>query len=100
MNTFYAGYGGSLGKNIVLYSSLFPLNDFYKSHFDSIFISAPLTTLSVSVLIQPFDYYKAVKMANNNIGKNYFRGFHLMVGRSLPHFLITMYLTELISNIS
>lgn len=97
--TFYAGYGGSLGKNIALYSSLFPLNDFYKSHFDSVFISAPLTTLSVSLLIQPFDYYKAVKMANNSVGKNYFRGFHLMIGRSLPHFLITMYLTELVSNL-
>jgi hypothetical protein len=84
--TFYSGYRGSLGKNIVLYSFLFPLNDFYKSHFNSIFISAPLTTLSVSLLIQPFDYYKSVKMANNNIGKNYFRGFHLMLGRSLPHF--------------
>lgn len=98
--TFYAGYRGSLGKNIVLYGSLFPLNDFYKSHFESTLISAPLTTLTISVLIQPFDYYKAVKMANNIIGKNYFRGFHLMLARSLPHFLITMSLTELMLNLN
>ena len=97
--TFYAGYKGSIGKNIVLYGSLFPLNDFYKSHFNSVLISAPLTTLTVSCLIQPFDYYKAVKMAGNNIGSSYFRGFHLMLARSLPHFLITMGLTELLLNL-
>lgn len=103
--TFYVGYKGSIGKNIVLYGSLFPLNDFYKSHFNSIFISAPLTTLTVSCLIQPFDYYKTIQMAqqnsNNliNIKSLYFRGFHLMLARSLPHFLITMSLTELLLNL-
>ena len=89
----YVGYVGSLSKNIVLYSMLFPLNDFYKSKFDSIYISAPLTTLTVSMVIQPFDYYKVVKMAGNR-PSHPFRGFNLMIARSIPHFMITMIVTD------
>lgn len=89
----YPGFMGSLGKNIALYSFLFPLNDFYKSQFNSIYISAPLTTITVSFIVQPFDYYKVVKMAGNK-PSNIFRGFELMLARNIPHFAITMILTD------
>ena len=89
----YPGYTGSIGKNIALYSSLFPLNDFYKSNFDSIYISAPLTTLTVSLIVQPFDYYKVVKIAGNKPVQP-FRGFSLMLARNIPHFTITMCVTD------
>lgn len=92
-NGLYKGYTGSIGKNIALYTSLFPLNDFYKSKFDSTWISAPLTTITVSIIVQPFDYYKVVKMADNKPIKP-FRGFGLMIARSLPHFVITLHITE------
>lgn len=92
----YPGFTGSIGKNIALYSSLFPLNDFYKSKFDSIYISAPLTILTVSLIVQPFDYYKVVKIAGN-LPTNPFRGFSLMLTRNIPHFTITMCITESIS---
>lgn len=91
----YPGYTGSIGKNIALYSILFPLNDFYKSQFNSIYISAPLTTLTVSLIVQPFDYYKVVKIAGNKPSKP-FRGFSLMLARNIPHFTITMIVTDLI----
>lgn len=93
----YKGYSGSIGKNIALYGSLFPLNDFYKSKFDSTLISAPLTTITVSFIVQPFDYYKVVVMAGNKPNKP-FRGLGLMMARSLPHFAITLYITETILN--
>ena len=93
----YKGYTGSIGKNVALYSCLFPLNDFYKSKFDSTLISAPLTTITVSFIVQPFDYYKVVKMAGNKPDKP-FRGLTLMMARSLPHFAITMFVTELLIN--
>jgi hypothetical protein len=92
----YPGYTGSIGKNIVLYSTLFPLNDFFKSKFDSIYISAPLTTLTVSLIVQPFDYYKVVKIAGNKPSQP-FRGFTLMLARNIPHFTITMCVTDWIS---
>jgi hypothetical protein len=90
----YPGYLANIYKNILLYSFLFPLNDYYKNKFNFIYISAPLTTLTISLIIQPIDYYKTVKMAGNNTS-NFFRGLHLMIARSIPHFLITMTLTDI-----
>ena len=89
----YPGYTGSIGKNIALYSCLFPLNDFYESKFNSIYISAPLTTVTVSLIVQPFDYYKVVKIAGNK-PSHLFRGFSLMLARNIPHFTITMVITH------
>ena len=93
----YLGYFGSFGKNLVLYSTLFPLNDYYKSKFDSIWISAPLTSVTVSFLTQPFDYYKVVVTSGGTLSKPY-RGYSLMLARAIPHFAITMYMTELITS--
>jgi hypothetical protein len=89
----YPGYTGSIWKNVALYSTLFPLNDLYKSKFDSIYISAPLTTLTVSLIVQPFDYYKVVKIAGNKPSQP-FRGFSLLLARNIPHFTITMCVTD------
>lgn len=79
-----------------MYATLFPLNDFYKSKFDSIYISAPLTTLTISLFVQPFDYYKVVKMART-IPTNPFRGFWLILARNIHQFTITMRITDIIS---
>lgn len=94
---YYQGYSASIYKNIVLYSCLFPIYDYYKSKFNSIYLSSICTTLTVSFIIQPFDYYKTIKMAGykESIGlKDFSRGFSLMLARSIPHFLITMIITE------
>ena len=93
----YPGYTGSIVKNIALYSTLFPLNDWYKSKFDSVYISAPLTTITVSLVVQPFDYYKIVKIAGNKPSQP-FRGFTLLLARNIPHFTITMCVTDWIGN--
>ena len=97
LKLYYQGYSASIYKNIVLYSCLFPIYDYYKTKFNSIYISSICTTLTVSLIIQPFDYYKTVKMAgiNNKILlKDFSRGFGLLLARSIPHFLITMTITE------
>ncbi len=99
-NGLYQGYTGSIAKNIVLYASLFPLLDYYQSLTNKFWLASLGTTLSVSFLIQPFDYYKVVKMANNqgNIIKNPLRGFTLLLARSIPHLFITMSLTKFLNN--
>ncbi len=99
-NGLYQGYTGSIAKNIVLYASLFPLLDYYQSLTPHFWLASLGTTLSVSLLIQPFDYYKVVKMANNEgkIIKNPFRGFSLLLARSIPHLFITMSLTKFLNN--
>lgn len=97
---YYQGYSASVYKNAVLYSCLFPLYDYYKTKFDNILISSVLTSLTVSTIIQPFDYYKTVKMAGSNVNLGlsnilqFGRGFSLMLSRSIPHFFITMVITE------
>ncbi len=98
-NGLYQGYTGSIAKNIVLYASLFPLLDYYQSLTPHFWLASLGTTLSVSFLIQPFDYYKVVKMANNqgNIIKNPLRGFTLLLARSIPHLFITMSLTKFLN---
>lgn len=101
---YYQGYSASIYKNIVLYSCLFPVYDFYKIKFDSVYLSSIATTLTVSIIIQPFDYYKTVRMTGIITKehleiKNFFRGFNLMLFRSIPHFLITMVITEKVKNL-
>lgn len=101
---YYQGYSASVYKNAVLYSCLFPLYDYYKTKFDNILISSVLTTITVSTIIQPFDYYKTVKMAGSNVKLDlsnicqFGRGFSLMLARSIPHFFITMAITEKVKN--
>lgn len=105
---YYQGYSASIYKNAVLYSCLFPIYDFYRTKFNSLYISSICTTLTVSFIIQPFDYYKTVKIAGNSINfqsifdskkiKQFTRGYTLMITRSIPHFTITMYFTELFKN--
>lgn len=100
-NGLYQGYSGSIAKNIVLYASLYPLLDYYQTLTSHFLLASFATTLSVSLLIQPFDYYKVVKMAENNKGKiikNPFRGFTLLLSRSIPHLFITTSLTKFLNN--
>jgi hypothetical protein len=97
IKTYYTGYSASIYKNLVLYSCLFPIYDYYKIKFNSIYLSSIFTTLTISLIIQPFDYYKTIKMAGYNQKLklvDFSRGFGLMLFRSIPHFMITMMVTE------
>jgi hypothetical protein len=102
LNYLYRGYSQSILKNLILYSSLYPIYDFYKTKIDNPLISAPLTTITITSYLQPIDYIKTNLMAGNkqinfNI-KNLYKGTSLHLARSIPHFMITMYLTEYILN--
>lgn len=102
LNYLYRGYSQSLLKNIVLYSSLYPIYDFYKTKIDNPLITAPLTTITITSYLQPIDYIKTNLMAGNkeinyNI-KNLYKGTSLHLARSIPHFLITMSLMEYFMN--
>ena len=98
---YYQGYSASIYKNAALYSCLFPIYDYYKIKFNSLYVASICTTITVSFIIQPFDYYKTVKMAGATNIKllNFTRGFTLMVARSIPHFTITMLVTEKLKKI-
>lgn len=87
------GYSASILKNMVLYSILFPVYDYYKIKFDNQIMTSVCTTLTCSLIVQPVDYYKTVLMSGNKFKdlENPYRGFSLMVSRSISlTSLITM----------
>jgi hypothetical protein len=102
IKTMYKGYSQTILKNILLYSSIYPLYDFYKSKIsDKSYIVAPLTTLTVTMYLQPIDYLKVNLMAGNKVNFNIselYKGTSLHLMRSIPHFMITMLITEFIFN--
>jgi hypothetical protein len=94
--SFYKGYSGTVYKNIVLYGCLFPIYDFYKSKTNSVLLSSIATSTTVGIFVQPFDYYKTVKMSGvkYDLVYNFYKGYFLMLSRTIPHFMITMTVTE------
>ena len=92
---FYRGYSQAFLKNILLYSALYPLYDFYQSKFNNPLISAPLTTMTTTMYLQPIDYYKTNLMAGKTpLFRNAYKGVSLNLLRTIPHFMITMVITE------
>lgn len=104
LKTLYSGYSGTVIKNILLYSMLFPTHDFYKLHITNPLMATTLTSITCSLVTQPLDYYKTVLMSGNRfVGwTNPYRGYSLMLSRTIPHFTISMtitdYIKKLISN--
>ncbi len=96
LKTLYKGYSQSIMKNILLYSSLYPIYDFYKSKLDKLYMASVLTSITICIYLQPIDYIKTNLMAGNkNIKiKNLYKGTTLHLARSIPHFMISMIITE------
>lgn len=106
---FYRGYTKTLAKNVSLTSLLFPLYDFYKFKFNNNSILASvLTCSSTTFLLHTIDLLKIRQISDqklyfsfNNMSaycKYYYRGLHINFMRVIPHFTITMYLTESLKN--
>jgi len=100
IQTLYSGYSGSIFKNLILYSLLFPVYDFYKINLPNQVIASIATSLTCSIVTQPVDYYKTVLMSGNKFNgwANPYKGFGLMISRSIPHFMISMVVTDLIKS--
>ena len=96
IKTLYSGYSGTIAKNILLYSMLFPVYDFYKLHIASPVMASIVTSITCSLITQPLDYYKTVLMSGNKFAgwRNPYRGYSLMISRTIPHFMISMAITD------
>lgn len=105
---FYRGYSKSLTKNILLTSTVFPLYDFYKAKINNVIIASALASMTVTILIHPIDLLKVRQISNKELYlsfdklqstmKYYYRGVHINLMRVLPHFMITMVITEKIKS--
>ena len=97
----YSGYTPTIGKNVALYALLLPCQDFYKSKVNNTLIAAIMTTVTVTTIIQPLDYLRVRGITKQGLflgynPLNYYKGFWLNLSRSIPHFFITIYISELI----
>ena len=75
---------------------LFPVYDFYKLHITNPLIASIFTSITCSVITQPLDYYKTVLMTGNKFAgwTNPYKGYSLMISRTIPHFMISMTITD------
>ena len=96
IKTLYSGYSGTIAKNILLYSMLFSVYDFYKLHITNPLIASIFTSITCSVITQPLDYYNTVLMTGNKFAGwgNPYKGYSLMISRTIPHFMISMTITD------
>jgi len=109
----YRGWSKSLTKNISITALVFPLYDFANSKVNNPMIAASMTALFPTLIIHPIDYLKVRHIStsisleqrlypkfNNarDFVKNYYRGLHINLMRVLPHFVITMTITEYLRN--
>lgn len=104
----WRGYGFSFGKNVVLYSLLYPGYDSVKTYTGGNPIVASLSSaLVISGILQPIEFARTRHMLGQNwrLGWNprpYYTGYTLSAGRAIPHFMITMctmeYLKEKVEN--
>lgn len=99
LSLFYRGYSKSVSKSIFV-GCIFPIYDFYKIYTDSIYVASISSSITMALIVQPIDYIKTRHVAGLDWfrGTNlldYYRGIHVNLMRVIPHFLVTMYLTEL-----
>ncbi len=121
LKLLYRGYSKTLTKSIILTSSLFPLNSYFKSKYDNIYLSSGLASFFVTFLVHPWDLLKVRHMSNlplyiiipetttegkqptksahliNQIKQNinyYYRGMAINLFRVIPHFMLTMCIAE------
>ena len=100
----YRGYSKTLIKSMALTSLIFPFYDFYKYKFDNLFVASTLSSISATCILHPLDYLKTRHISNQKLYidfdhlpsliKYYYRGLHINLSRTIPHFMITMFITE------
>jgi hypothetical protein len=95
----YRGYSQNIAKNVILYSMLYPLYDFYREHELSNITACICTSLTTSVILQPFELFKTRKIAGKPLFlgysiRNYYKGYIINICRVIPHFCITMSIVD------
>lgn len=92
----WKGYSFSFGKNVVLYSTLYPGYDLIKSYNNgNPVVASFIAPLIISGILQPIEFARTRHMLGLEwkMGWNprpYYTGYTLTAGRAIPHFMITM----------
>jgi hypothetical protein len=99
----YRGYSKSFIKSSISCSIFFPLYDTLRTHIENKIINSIVSASIATLIIHPIDYLKTRQIAGLSIYNglnplNYYRGLTLNMTRIVPHFVITMYIIEKLSN--
>lgn len=97
------GYSKLFIKSSVSCSIFVPLYDTLRIHNENKIINSVVSASIATLIIHPIDYLKTRHIAGlplyNGINPiNYYRGLTLNMTRIVPHFVITMYCIEKLSN--
>lgn len=104
LRLLYRGFSKTIIKNILMTGSILPLYDMYKSFTGIPLVSAMLTTTTVTLFLQPIDFLRVRHIAGKSLFlgydiRNYYRGLSINYIRVMPHFAITMTVTEYIKKL-
>ena len=99
----YRGYSKSFIKSSLSCSIFVPLYDTLRIHNENKIINSVVSASIATLIIHPIDYLKTQHIAglplyNGFNPINYYRGLTLNMTRIVPHFVITMYCIEKLSN--
>lgn len=99
LSDMYKGFSRNLTKATIGGASFFPIYDLTKSYTSNSILSSFVSAVISTTLMQPFDYAKVRKIYGKDLGsiKNIYTGLSLNLLRIVPHFIITMYITENVS---
>ena len=95
---FYRGYTRGLLLSMLLTMS-FPIYDCCKKYIDSTPLSAAIASIIITTLVQPIDLMKIRGIAAKRGDYKSYRGFHINLMRSVPHFVMTMSFIEHFQNV-
>lgn len=99
----YRGYSKSFIKSSISCSIYFPLYETLGYYSQNKIINSVVSASIATLIIHPIDYLKTrhivgLPLYNGFNPINYYRGLTLNMTRIVPHFVITMYCIEKLSN--
>jgi hypothetical protein len=103
LSILYRGYSKSFIKSSISCSIFFPLYDTLQRYIENKILNSVISSTIATVIIHPIDYLKTRHIAGLSLYNglnpiNYYRGLTLNMFRIVPHFVITMYCIEKLSN--
>jgi hypothetical protein len=94
---FYRGYSKSFSKVILGSMLYFPLTDAINDRLNNTFLSAFITGIVATTIIQPIDYMKTRQVYGNQFNfkiSGLYKGLSLNLCIIVPHYTIVMGLTD------
>jgi hypothetical protein len=96
----FRGLPANLTRSVGTTALVFPTYDFYNSYLHNYWLASFGAAITSCTILQPVDYIKVRQVSGLPLFQgynllNYYRGFHLNLLRTVPHFMLAMGITEM-----